>query len=105
MATPTDNAEEHLKHVIRFMIGAPRIVWRYPRQTPTNQLRGYTDSNWAGCPVTRRSTTCTHLAIGKHPIYSGSSTQTIIALSSGEAEFYGGVRTASRTHRLTGFGA
>ena len=97
MATPTDNAEEHLKHVIRFMIGAPRIVWRYPRQTPSNQLRGYTDSNWAGCPVTRRSTTCTHLAIGRHPIYSGSSTQTIVALSSGEAEFYSAVKGASRT--------
>ncbi len=45
MATPTDNAEEHVKHVIRFIIGAPRIVWRYPRQTPSSQLHGHTDSS------------------------------------------------------------
>ena len=35
--------------------------------------------------------------LGVHPIWSGSSTQTIISLSSGEAEFYGAVKAACRT--------
>ena len=34
--------------------------------------------------------------LGVHPIWSGSSTQTIISLSSGEAEFYGAVKAACR---------
>jgi hypothetical protein len=36
------------------------------------------------------------MMLGSHPIFAGSSTQTIISLSSGEAEFYVGVRTACR---------
>ena len=97
MAKPTDHAEEHLKLVIRFAVSPPRVVWRYVKQTPTTELQGLTDSNWAGCPVTRKSTTCSHLQIGGHPIYSGVSTQTILGLSSGESEFYGAVRIACRT--------
>ena len=34
--------------------------------------------------------------VGRHPIFAGASTQTIISLSSGEAEFYGMVRGACR---------
>ena len=33
---------------------------------------------------------------GRHPIFSGSATQTVIALSSGESEFYSAVRGACR---------
>ena len=33
--------------------------------------------------------------LGEHPIVAASSTQTILSLSSGEAEFYGAVRCAS----------
>ena len=36
------------------------------------------------------------LKVGKHTIDAGSSTQTIVSLSSGEAEFYGAVKTACR---------
>ena len=96
MAKPTVHAEEHLKSVIRFLAGAPRVVWRYPRQEMQTKLMARTDSNWAGCPITRRSTTCTHLNIGQHPIFAGSSTQIVIGLSSGESEFYGAVRSACR---------
>ena len=42
---------------------------------------GLPDSNWAGRSVTRKSTSCTHLMLGVHPIWSGSSTQTSISLS------------------------
>ena len=62
---------------------------------------GLSDSNWAACPVTRKSTSSTYLMMGRHPIYSGSSTQSIIALSSGEAEFYGAVKTACRLMGLS----
>ena len=35
--------------------------------------------------------------LGKHPVFAASSTQTILSLSSGEAEFCGAVRYACRT--------
>ena len=39
----------------------------------------------------------TYLMLGKHPIFAAGSTQTLLSLSSGEAEFYVAVRCACRT--------
>ena len=52
----------------------------------------YTDTDWAGCPKTRRSTSGGGLVLGSHLIKSWSSTQADVALSSGEAEYYGAVK-------------
>ena len=96
MSNPTINADETLKGLARYLVGAPRVLWRYPRQAWPGKVTGLTDANWAACPVTRKSTSACYLQFGDHPIYTGSSTQTVIALSSGESEFYGSVRCACR---------
>ena len=96
MASPTVNADETLKGVARYLVQAPRVLWRYPRQPAPSKVVALVDANWAACPVTRKSTGCTHLMFGRHPIFSGSATQTVIALSSGESEFYSAVRGACR---------
>ena len=56
----------------------------------------FSDTDWAGCPITRKSTSGTLVMFGTHIVYTQSSTQAPIALSSGEAEFYGCVKAASR---------
>ena len=53
------------------------------------------DTDWAGCLRTRRSTNGGLIAIGTHIVKHWSSTQATIALSSGEAEYYGMVKGAS----------
>ena len=53
------------------------------------------DTDHAGCLKTRRSTNGGALMHGKHTIKSWASTQSVIALSSGEAEYYGVVKGAS----------
>ena len=73
------------------------MPWRYSRQEWTGKVWELTDSNWAACPVTRKSSSATYLMLGKHPIFAASSTQTILSWSSGEAEFYEAVRCACRT--------
>ena len=78
-------------------LAVPRVLWRYPRQEWTGKVWVLTDSNWAACPVTRKSSSATYLMLGKHPIFAESSRQTSLSLSSGEAEFYRAVRCACRT--------
>ena len=97
MASPTVHADETLKAFSRYLAGHPRVLWRYPRQEWTGKVWGLTDSNWAACPVTRKSTSAAYLMLGKHPIFAASSTQSVLSLSNGEAEFYGAVRCACRT--------
>ena len=54
----------------------------------------YTDTDWAGCPRTRKSTNGGCALLGSHTIKTWSSTQSGVSLSSGEAEFNGVARGA-----------
>ena len=55
----------------------------------------FSDSNWAGCKRTRKSTSGACYLHGAHLIKAFSRTQANIALSSGEAEFYSMVGATS----------
>ena len=48
----------------------------------------FADSDWAGNPRDRKSVSGGILMLGRHQLESWSSGQQVIALSSGEAEFY-----------------
>ena len=52
----------------------------------------YTDSDWAGCRATRKSTSGGLVLLGGGILKSWSKTQGPVALSSGEAEYYSMVR-------------
>ena len=57
----------------------------------------YTDSDWAGCRRTRRSTSGGCIMLGSHMIQMWSKTQATVALSSAEAELYGTVKASSES--------
>ena len=57
--------------------------------------RVFTDSDWAGCRATRKSTSGGLACFGGGVIKSWSSTQASVALSVGEAEFYSGIKGAA----------
>ena len=73
----------------------PRLVWRIVWQDKPKFLAAFSDSSWAGCHDTRKSTSAACFMHGSHLVKAYSCTQSNIALSSGEAEFYGLVSTSS----------
>ena len=65
----------------------------YPFQRAAG-IEVYSDTDWSGCPRTRKSTSGGCVMIGSHCIRTWSSTQPSVTLSSGEAEYYGLVKAA-----------
>ena len=93
MARPTAHAWKALKRVCRYLISCPRLVYEFKRQS-VDTIDVYTDTDSRGYPRTPRSTSDGCVIIGTHAVKSWSSTQTSVALSSGEAEFNGAFRGA-----------
>ena len=81
-----------LKRLGRYLLGEPRKVLEYDFQTVPDEVTIWTDSDFAGCGDSRKSTSGGVAMVGECCIKSWSSTQDVIALSSGEAEFYAIVR-------------
>ena len=89
MSSPRNGDWVALKRVVRYLLGKPRLVWRFVWQEKPKFLSAFSDSNWAGCHDTRKSTSGACFMHGSHLVKAYSRTQSNIALSSGEAEFAG----------------
>ncbi len=87
MSQPTERALRALKRLGRFVEGHQRLVLSMPFQEHS-PIDVYVDSDYAGCPRTRKSTSGGCTMMGGHLIKSWSSTQKSLSLSSGEAELY-----------------
>ena len=93
MSSPTETSAGALKRMGRYLLDHKRLVYTYPWQEASG-IDVYSDTDWSGCPRTRRSTSGGCVMFGKHVIRTWSSTQPSVTLSSGEAEFYGLVKAA-----------
>ena len=93
MSVPNVSSWVALKRLCRYFAGAPRLVYRYRKQK-AESLDIYTDTDWAGCARTRKSTSGGVVMLGRHTLKHWSSTQATVTLSSGEAEFHGLVKGA-----------
>ena len=56
----------------------------------------YTDSDWAGCKATAKSTSGGIVTLGNHVLKTYSKQQKIVALSSAEAELYAMVKCTAK---------
>ena len=95
-SAPTRLTEARLKRAVRFLAGAPVLLWSFPRQPWPAVVDITVDSDWGGSgPDGRRSTTGMVVRFGRHVLETASVTQSTIALSSGEAECIAMVRGAA----------
>ena len=92
MAEPTERDWQKLVRLARYLKARPRLVLWYEYQSKPDYMLVYTDTDWAGCRKTRRSTTGGCAVYGSHLIKMWSRTQALVALSSAEAELYGIVK-------------
>jgi hypothetical protein len=86
---------EAIKRIGRYLLGRPRLVQYFMMQPRPKYITSRCDSDHAGCVITRRSTTGLALFHGRHLLRASSNTQTVVATSSGESEFYAIVRGTS----------
>jgi hypothetical protein len=96
MANPSTLSMRKMKRGARYLLGVPELEIEYVEQYPPGCARVYVDSDWAGCLVTRKSTSGGVVMHGRHCVKTWASTQKTLATSSAEAEFYAIVEGASR---------
>ena len=86
MSTPRQGDERQLKRVLRYLRGRPTCSLEYEFSSAPEYVLVLTDSDWAGCRVTRRSTSGVIICVGTHVVNFSCRMQKCVALSSGEAE-------------------
>ena len=84
------------KRLGRYLKGEPRLIQMLCFQASQSKIIGWSDTDHAGCTETRKSTSGGIIQIGGHCIKTWSTTQSVIALSLGEAEYYGLVKRLVR---------
>ena len=106
MSRPSASSWRRLKVLARFLLEREKVVWKFGWQDEAGgmHMELYTDSDWAGCRRTRRSTSGGAIKIGMHCVKTWSSTQMPLALSSAEAEYYAMVDGGDESARSDGHG-
>ena len=74
MSSPRNGDWEAVKRVVRYLLGKPRLIWRFVWQEAPKFLSAFSDSNWAGCHDTRKSTSGACLMHGSHLVKAYSRT-------------------------------
>jgi hypothetical protein len=85
----SDPKECHLvavKRILRYLVSTPCFGIWYPKGS-TFDLIGYSDFDYAGCKVDRKSTSGTCQFLGRSLVSWSSKKQTSVALSTTEAEY------------------
>ena len=86
MAKPVRGDWEKLIRLGTYLKGAPMCVQCYEWQRGNAALTGCSDSDWAGCRTTGKSTSGGLVQLGTHLLKTWSRTQDSVTLSSAEAE-------------------
>lgn len=88
MHSPKQEHMELVTRIIRYLKGSPGRGVMY-KNNGNLDVCGYTDADWAGSQVDRRSTSGYFTFVGGNLVTWRSKKQNVVALSSAEAEFRG----------------
>lgn len=99
MQTPRQPHFEAALRVLRYLKGCPGKGVLL-KNSGSLQLIAYADSDWAGCPDTRRSTSGFCTLLGSSPISWRTKKQSVVSRSSAEAEYRAMAQAASELQWL-----
>nr|KAJ0216892.1 hypothetical protein LSAT_V11C300128750 [Lactuca sativa] len=85
-ANPKESHLMAVKHIFRYLKGTQNLALWYPRDSAF-ELYGYTDSDYAGCNLDKKSTSGGCHFLGNHLISWSIKKQTSVAISTAEAEY------------------
>jgi hypothetical protein len=71
---------------MRYLVYTPKFGLWYPKGS-TFDLIGYSDADYAGCKIDRKSTSRTCQFLGRSPVSWASKKQNPLALSTAEGEY------------------
>ena len=85
-ATPKESHHKAVKHILRYLAHTPTLGLWYPKGSVFD-LIGYSDSDYAGDRVDRKSTSGTCHFLGRSLVCWSSKKQNCVSLSTAEAEY------------------
>jgi hypothetical protein len=85
-ADPKEVPLRVVKRIMRYLVYTPKFGLWYPKGS-TFDLIGYSDVDWAGCKIYRKSTSGTCQFLGRSLVSWASKKQNSVALSIAEAEY------------------
>jgi len=85
-SSPRESHETAVKRILRYLLDTPNYGLWYPHGTSFD-LVGYSDADWAGCKMDRKSTSGTCQFLGRSLVSWSSKKQNCVASSSTEAEY------------------
>ena len=100
MSNPKKSSWSALERLGKYLKRRPRFAIMFRYQASASTIHASTDADWAGDRESRKSTSGGVLQLGSHVVKSWASTQSVIALSSGESEFYSIVKGCSQAMGL-----
>jgi hypothetical protein len=85
-ANPKEIHLKAMKRIMRYLVYTPKFGLWYPKGS-TFDLIGYSDADYAGCKIDRKSTSETCQILGRSLVPWASKKQKSVALSTPEAEY------------------
>ena len=95
MSKPEEQDWGAAERLARYLKNHRRVVIEHGHQEMPSKVVVWSDTDFAGCRRTRKSTSGGVVMFGSHCLKTYSHTQETVALSSGESEFYGIVKAAT----------
>jgi hypothetical protein len=85
-ANPKEVQLRAVKRIMRYLVYTPKFGLWYPKGSTFN-LIGYSDADYVGCKIDKKSTSGTCQFMGRSLVSWASKKQNLVALSTEEAEY------------------